>query len=283
VDALAHTPTLTLPLLGAIASWRVTFLLVGLPGLLFAGLAYTVREPLRHSLLVAADGRPKQLSLSQAIGEMRQRWQSLLGLSLVTVFQSMCAYALTAWAPTFFIRAHGWTAGQSGRALAWILATFGCLGMYLGGVFSDRWLKGGVSEAPLKVSALSASGTAVFLPAALLMPQAGWTLALMAPGVFFLALPMGIAVAALQRIFPNQVRGQVSALLLFMLNLGGLTLGPLLPGVFNDYLFYSGKMVGASLALTIGGAAFLMLVAAVSTFRPYRSHYRTMQSITSCP
>ncbi len=118
----------------------------------------------------------------------------------------------------------------------------------------------------------------MFLPAALLMGQPGWTLALLVPGVFFLALPMGIVVAALQRIFPNQVRGQVSALLLFLLNLGGLTLGPLLPGVFNDYLFHNGKMVGASLALTIGGAAILMLLAALATYRPYRGHYRAMQA-----
>jgi len=242
-----------------------------------------VREPLRRDLLKAADGRPSQLNLRQSIAEMRRHWTSLLGLSFVTVFQSMCNYALTAWSPTFFIRMHGWTAGQSGRALAWILLTAGCLGIYAGGVVSDRWLKRGVSDAPLKVSAVSALGTAIFLPAALLAPHAGWTLALMVPGVFFLALPMGIVVAALQRIFPNQVRGQVSALLLFLLNLGGLSLGPLLPGVFNDYLFHNGKMIGYSLALTIGGAAILMLACAMLTFRPYRGHYREMLAVAGRP
>jgi MFS family permease len=281
VDTLARTPTLTLPLLGTIASWRVTFLLVGFPGLLFALLVYTIREPVRRSLKLSSDGRPTQLSLKEALGEMGQRWQSLIGLSLVTVFQSMCAYALTAWAPTFFVRVHGWTAGQAGRALALILATVGCLGMYLGGVFSDRWLRRGVSDAPLKVSAISAIGAALLLPAAFMLPAASWTLLVMAPGIFFLALPMGIAVAALQRIFPNQVRGQVSALLLFMLNLGGLSLGPLLPGVFNDYLFHNGKMIGYSLALTIGMAALLMLLSAVATLRPYRTHYQVTLTATS--
>jgi MFS family permease len=32
IDAMAHTPLITLPLLGTIASWRITFLFVGLPG-----------------------------------------------------------------------------------------------------------------------------------------------------------------------------------------------------------------------------------------------------------
>jgi len=249
----------------------------------FAALVYTVGEPLRRDLLKSADGQVTQLSLRQSLAEMGRRWTSLLGLSFVTVFQALCNYALTAWAPTFFIRVHGWTAGQAGRALAWILVTAGCLGIYLGGVFSDHWLRRGKPEAPLFVAAVSALGTAVFLPAALLAPQAAWTLALMAPGVFFLALPMGIAVAALQRIFPNQVRGQVSAFLLFLLNLGGLSLGPLLPGVFNDYLFHNGKMIGYSLALTIAGAALLMLAAAAATLRPYRTHYQALQAVAGRP
>jgi hypothetical protein len=78
-------------------------------------------------------------------------------------------------------------------------------------------------------------------------------------------------------IFPNQLRGQVSALYLFILNLGGLTLGPLLPGVFNDYLFKNEKMIGSSVAITIAGAATLMLVVFAATLRPYRTHYQLAQ------
>src|SRR5579862_1672937 len=36
VEALSRTPFVTVPVLGTIASWRVTFLIVGLPGALFA-------------------------------------------------------------------------------------------------------------------------------------------------------------------------------------------------------------------------------------------------------
>jgi MFS family permease len=96
--------------------------------------------------------------------------------------------------------------------------------------------------------------------------------------MFFLALPMGTAVAALQLIFPNQLRGQVSALYLFILNLGGLTLGPLLPGVLNDYLFKNERMIGSSVAITIAGASVLMLILFAATLGPYRTHYRLAQS-----
>jgi MFS family permease len=271
VDALAHTPVVIVPLLGAMASWRITFLIVGSPGVLFALLVYTIREPLRRDLLRTGTGEISRLSLPAALREIGRRWQSLLGISIGAIFQAVPTYALLSWTPTYFQRVHGWTAGQSGRGLAVLLLSFGCAGMYAGGRLSDHWQRRGISEGPLRVGVVCAIGTVLLLPAAYFVPQAEWTFVLMAPGIFFLALPMGTSPAALQRIFPNQVRGQVSALFLFLLNLGGLSLGPLMPGLLDDHLFHDGKMIGASLAITIGCSALLMLIAFRATYRAYRT------------
>jgi len=65
-------------------------------------------------------------------------------------------------------------------------------------------------------------------------------------------------------------------LFLFLLNLGGLTLGPLMPGLLNDRLFHNEKALGASLAITIGAACVLMLVAFRATYSSYRTHDRLM-------
>ncbi len=274
VDALSHTPVVTVPLLGAMASWRVTFLLVGLPGVLFALLVYTIREPLRKDLLRTKAGEASQLGMREAAREIGKRWQSLLGISIGAIFQSVPTYALLSWTPTYFQRVHGWTAGQSGRGLAALLLTFGCAGMYCGGRLSDYWQKRGIAEGPLRVGVMCGVGALLLLPAAYLAPQIEWTFALLAPGIFFLSLPMGTSAASLQRIFPNQVRGQVSALFLFLLNLGGLSLGPVMPGLLNDRVFHDGKMVGASLAITIGSAAVLMVLAFRSTYGAYRNDLR---------
>jgi MFS family permease len=66
IDALSHAPTVTVPLLGIMASWRVTFLIVGLPGVLFALLAYTFREPARRGVLRIAQqtGATTKLALA---------------------------------------------------------------------------------------------------------------------------------------------------------------------------------------------------------------------------
>jgi len=277
VDAVAHTPFITVPLLGAMESWRITFLIVGLPGVLFALLAYTFREPPRRDLLRTREGQARtEMSFGMALLEMKRRWKPLIGISIGSIFQAIPTYALIFWTPTYLQRVHGWTPGQSGRGLAIMLLTFGCLGMYTGGRLSDFWQRGGIREGALRVGVVCAFGTGLLLPLAFLLKQAEWTQFLMGPGIFFLSLPMGTSAAALQPIFPNQVRGQVSALYLFFLNLGGLGLGPLMPGFLNDHLFHDGQMIGSSLAITIGVSAVLMLIAFRATYRNYRAEYDSM-------
>ncbi len=277
VDMVSGTEEILVPLLGAMPPWRVTFLIVGLPGVLFALLMLTVREPRRKNMRRDALGAPPRLSPGQVLGEIGQRWQSLLGISLGMIFQSSQVYALLTWATAIFDRSYGWTPGQTGRPLALLLLTFGCLGMYVGGVWSDRWLKQGVPEAPLKVGAYAGMGTLVFFTPALSMSDPNMALALLAPSVFLTALPMGITIAALQRIFPNQARAQVSAVFLFFLNLGGYPLGAILPGLLNDRVLGS-EAIGTAASMTIGAAAVMMIVCFSLTAKPYRRHYTKMHA-----
>ena len=250
-------------------------MIVGIPGLLFSLLVFTIREPVRTNVARDSSGAVR-MSLGDTFQQMRSRWQSIAGISLGFVFQSACNYGFTAWVPTYFLRVHGWSIGETGRALGFVILPLGGLGLYLGGYLSERWQKRGVAEGPLLVAIPSAIGILLFLVPAMLMPTAGWSLALIGPGFFFLVLPMGTSSAALQVIFPTQVRAPGGALYLFILNLGGLTLGPMLPGLFNDYLFHDPQMVGASIALTMAAAGVLMLVIILATRRPYRAHYREM-------
>lgn len=136
----------------------------------------------------------------------------------------------------------------------------------------------GISDAALKVALVAAAGMGAFLPAAFTVADIQLCLALLCAGVFFMALPMGTMVAALQIIFPNQVRGLVGALFLFFLNLGGLNIGPVLPPLFSDKVFHNPKMIGVGVAITIAGAAVIMLIVFAATMRPYRRHYKMMET-----
>jgi MFS family permease len=278
VQTLSNTPVLHVPILGAIASWRVTFLIVGLPGLLFALLGLTIREPARGQLQLDASGRITRATFGEAFAQMRLRWQSVVGISLGMAFQATCNYAVMQWTPVYFLRVHGWKPAQTGKTLALILIVFACSGMYWGGWLSDRWQKRGVLDARLRVALVSAAGILLFLVPSTMMTSVQWTLALFAPGIFFLALAMGTAVAALQVIFPNQSRGQVGALFLFVLNLVGLTIGPWLPGFLDDHVFHDQKMIGFSLAITVALGAGAMAILLGSTRAAYRRHYGMLLS-----
>ncbi len=259
--------------IGAVGSWRLTFLIVGLPGLLASLLVFTIKEPPRKHLL---GGKASKLSLGEVFEQVRLRWQSVAGICLAFAFQALCNYAQQAWLPTFFVRAHGWTPRQAGLTLGVISLVTGLLGAYLGGILCDRWQQGGVAEAPLRVGVLATICAGVFFSLAMAAPAINLQLAWLVPAFFFLAMPIGSVYASLQLILPNQVRGQIGALQVFTLNLGGLILGPFLPGFFNDYLFKDPLMVGWSLALTVGLASLLSAILFYATWRPYRTHYAQM-------
>jgi MFS family permease len=262
-------------IIGALGSWRWTFVVVGLPGLLATLLVFTIKEPERKNLL---GGQATKLSLSEVMDQIALRWQSVVGICLAFAFQALCNYSQQAWLPSFFIRVHGWTKRQAGLTLGVISLATGLLGAYLGGRLCDYWQRQGKADAPLRVGVLATICAGVFFSLAMAAPSLNWQLGLLVPAFFFLAMPIGSSYASLQLILPNQVRGQVGALQVFTLNLFGLILGPFLPGFFNDYLFKDPKMVGISVALTVGLASLVSAILFYVTWRPYRRHYAQMHA-----
>ena len=259
----------------AVGSWRLTFLIVGIPGLLVALLTFTIKEPMRQNLLA---GKAHHLNLSEVIEQVKLRWQSVVGICLAFAFQALCNYAQQAWLPTHFARTYGWQPKQAGLWLGVISLITGLLGAYLGGVLCDRWQRGGKTDAPLRVGVLATASAGIFFCLAMAMPTSTLQLGLLTPAYFFLAMPIGSSYASIQLILPNQVRGQIGALQVFTLNIIGLILGPFLPGFFNDYLFKNPQMIGWSLALAVGLASLISAVLFYATWRPYRRHYAQMHS-----
>lgn len=278
-QAASNLPPVDLPLLGTIAPWRFTFLIVGIPGLIVGLLVYTVREPLRKNLLRTADGQVSHLGLGEVLTQLKLRWQSVVGVSLGLSAQAMCNYALQGWGPTFFQRVFGWSKQRSGIVLGTMILTTGLIGMYVGGKLCDRWLRKRIREAPLKVAVISTIGAGVFFCLAMSVQQETWTCVMLVPALFFLAMPVGSSYAALQLIFPNQMRGQVSAIMIFTINIGGLTMGPFMVGVLNDIL--GREMVGYSLAMTLGLASLVSAILFRSIYGPYRRDYEMLEAASS--
>jgi MFS family permease len=273
-QTVAHMQPIVLGGLGAVEPWRLTFLIVGAPGVFILALLASMREPPRRRSSHRPGAEHSQPGLATALQQIRARWRSTLGISIIMACQAMSNYAFASWSPTFLERLHHWPKHQSGLVLGALTILCGCVGLFSGGRLSDRWLHLGIPEAPLRVGLISLLGVACTLVPAMLSPSVHVTVALLVPGVFFLALPIGCSYASIQMIYPNEVRGTVSAIMLLVLNLLGLTLGTLLPGLLDDRLFHDEQMIGTSIALTAGLASLGGTVAALITFAPYRRDFK---------
>jgi MFS family permease len=275
-QAVSHMAPVAIPVAGFIPAWRVTFLIVGAPGLLIALLVLTLREPTRRALLLSSSGAAAAFGLGQVFAHIRLRWRAVVGIAAMISCQATCNYALLGWGPTFFERMHHWPKDRTGLVLGLTTLGCGCTGLFVGGRLSDHWQSKGIADAPLRVGLISLTGILLTLAPAMLLHEAGWTVALLVPAVFFIGLPIGCGYAAVQLIFPNQARGRVSAMVLFVVALVSLALGALLPGYLNDHLFHDELRVGASIALTVVVASVAGILAAVATLSPYRTAYRAM-------
>ncbi len=277
-QAVSHMPPVELPLAGTIAAWRLTFLIVGAPGLLIALLVLTIREPPRREVLLDASGAVARLSLPELVKQIGQRWRSTAGLAVLISCQATCNYALLGWGPTFFERLHHWPKDRTGLVLGLTTLGCGCAGLFTGGRLSDLWQGRGVSDSALRVGLISLTGVGLTLVPAMWLPEASWTVALLIPAVFFIGLPIGCGYASVQLIFPNQARGLVSAIVIFAVALIGLGFGSLLPGLLTDHLFHDKLKIGYSISLTVVAAVALGLAVGLATLAPYRRDYAAVHA-----
>lgn len=264
----------SLPIVGAVRQWQLIFFIVGLPGALLALLFLTVKEPARKGarMTTAADGRPTvaKVPVKEVIAFLRENRTTVLCHNLGFALLAFSGYGMSAWIPTFLIRKYGWTGSQAGVTYGTIVCILGTMGIVTGGKLAD-WLAGrGFRDANMRVGLISA---VAWLPAGMLyplMPSGNLAAGVLVPTIFLTSLSVGVAAAAIQEMMPNVMRGQASALYLFVINLVGLGLGPTAVALMTDYVFRSDGAVGYSL-LVVGtvahlGAAALLWIG----LEPYR-------------
>lgn len=260
IDLLKNLDSVTLPLLGSMRPWQVTFFLVGLPGLFVALLiAATVRDPARKGLKLDANGQVHKPSLGQAFAFLGRHRQTFTCHYLGFSFYAMTLFCMLSWTPAFYMRTFGLAPSEAGYILGLIVLLANTSGVLCGGWLIDWLAKRGYSDAPMRAGVIGAMGMA--LPA-VLFTQVGelWlSLALLVPAMFFASFPMPASTAAMQILPPNQMRAQVSALFLLISNLIGLGLGTTLVALLTDRLFQSPALVGHSVSLLNAGAVLLTL------------------------
>ncbi|WP_448585223.1 spinster family MFS transporter [Thermaurantiacus sp.] len=254
------------PLLQSLAGWQRVFVLVAVPGLLLVPVILLLPEPARRGR-----SRDGAVPLAEVAAHMWHRRAALApflaGYALIT----LSSYASAVWTPALFIRAYQWTPADIGLGYGLVTLVFGPSGALAAGRLSDSLAARGVADAPLRVAAFGYVGTGLFGGLAPLMPSGDLALVLFAPAVFLGTMPYPMAATALQLATPNELRGQLSALYMLVINTVGLGLGPILVGAMSDQLFTGPDGVRYGLALVNALAAPLAMAALLLALGPYRA------------
>jgi len=260
--------------------WRSVFVIFGLPGIAVALLLYlTVREPAR----VATSTETDDSSLWRAVVGMA-RLPSFMFIALGVGFSGIAGYGLGAWLPSFLVRVHQVSLVEAGFYLGMIGVVGGSLGTILSGILVDR-LSQRDPRWQLRVPALGLAAGLPFLLLFLLWPESDvitlgerqipFALPFMLVSSVFGSFWIAPAYAAVQNLVPQHWRTQAAALLLFVFNLLGLGLGPLVVGMLSDSLSHLGEesiryaMVASLATMVIGVQLFW------SGSTPYARHLQS--------
>jgi MFS family permease len=227
-------------------SWRVAFVVLGLPGIAIAiAIKLLIKEPPRgHS---EADGgaanRAAAGPSTSARAEFRElgavakilfgKWpvfHMLMGLMLV----SFAGYGAGQFAPPYFTRTFGLNYAEVGLLTGLVGGLSAGIGTLLGGPITDRMSRGGNHWYAL----VPAIGVAVAFPFHVAVYNApSWTMAaafMLLPGLFS-SVYLGPTFGVVQNMAPSRQRATAAALMLFFVNLLALGGGPPFTGWVIDH------------------------------------------------
>ena len=228
----SSTP-MTLPYIGPLKPWQQTFVYVGAPGLILAGLFLLLREPARQIM----PGQTSKLSdTAQLMAFYRANAKTITYHHLGFVSLVLMGYAFVFWSVTFFVRVHDLPAAEASQTFGWIFLFFGPLGP-----LSVAWLAGRLRDRGHYDANITAGmiGGLVTIPCILLIqvaPTAFWAFVFYAPALLAVNSPFGIAAGALPVITPPNLRARVAAVYM-LTGAFGMMFGPPLAGAFNEYIF----------------------------------------------
>jgi MFS family permease len=218
--------------------WRITFALVGLPGLIVALLVWlTVKEPPRgYSDGPKAKPRGATPPFLDVFKFLLTR-NSFMHMSVAAALHAVVWYSGTTFNAAFFQRSHELSSGQAGTYIA-IFSLIGAIGSFAGGYLSDKistkkndkrwymWVPGIACfvMVPFQFSAYLSPDLTVVVPIT-------FSLMFVLASMFF-----GPSFAVAQSIATVRMRAVSASVLLFVQTIIGLTLGPALVGAMSDYL-----------------------------------------------
>lgn len=240
--------------LAHLAPWKIVFFLIGAPGLLVGLIfAVTIREPVRRNRA----GLTPKISIKPLLSLFSANWLAYTSLMAGGVLTYISIYTLLGWLPTLLIRNHGWTPALTGQVLGEVGVPCGIISALSCG-WIVAWLeKRGYNDAPVIVSMVAALWFGVWGVVYSLTSNVTLVIVCYCLQGFVTNWATVSTLTGLNKITPNEMRGQVVALFTMMTGLISVTLGSLAPGWLSDHVFGRGSGIGLGMATVFGVSGLL--------------------------
>ena len=237
---------LGLPFLHDVRPWQVTFLLLGGLGLVVIVLLAMLKEPARRFIVT----EPRvTVSFADTLRLLRNSASSLVALFLGLALLGVLSYATMTWYPTMIVRTFDQAVSRTGLVFG-PLYIFASIAGNLGGAwFAIRLAGRGHRDPYVRWAIIAAIAVTLLGTLVPLLPSLVGVYAASAVLIFMQSSWMGPAVAGLHLAVPNQMRAQLTAILLLCTNLVGLTLGPAVVAALTQYVFADPKALRYSLSI----------------------------------
>jgi MFS family permease len=221
--------------LNELYGWRLTFVILGLPGLLLAVLtALTLKEPRRFDRTLSSTGTPAEHPSVTHVFRTLSANATYRHLVLCVVVSQFFNIGILQWQPAFFMRTHGLQTGELGTWLAVFIGGGGLLGTYLGGELAFKYAANN-ERLQLQAIGIAYALMAVVQVGVYLSPNYYFAFILIGISAISGAATNGPLFAATQTLVPPHMRATAIAIVLFGANLIGMGLGPLAAGSLSDF------------------------------------------------
>lgn len=270
-----------------IFSWQLVLIIVGAPGLLAGLLWLTVREPPRRSPPEARQLVPPSapfwrkamafMGFDAAIAIWKRKYV-FLPLFVALAMSATESQGLPQFRAPFILRTYeGWDEARLGDLLGTLLLVSMLAGILVGGIFVT-WMGKRYKDANIRATAIIFTCTTIVTIAMPLMPTGELAIACMALALFFGLAGAPAQNAAIQRIAPNEMRGQVTALYLFMFTFFG-AMGPAVIGFTSTFVVGNEDEIWKAILIT---AAIFLPTATYFMWRgikPYREEVERLEAM----
>ena len=273
LDLTSGREAIYIPLIGSLAPWQITFIIVSLPGIIITGLLLSVKEPKRKNIKSNSEKIP---NWSEVISFMLLNKRIYTSLHIATPFLVIMLYGLQAWSPTILVRVYDWELSDAGRVYGLIALFFGSTGV-ISGPFLSKVLKNlSISSSSLKVCVLGVSLAGISISLLPFQNDSFYALICIAIASFCIPLPLALVTTIMQEVTPNPMRGVVNGMYVVSTNVIGLAIGPFLVAFGTDYIFNAPNLIAYSLSLVAVIVAPIGSILFCIGIKEYREKFETV-------